>query len=165
MARARSVHQASSTLRASGPTQSQVGLSGTTPVSDTSPHDGLRPTRPQQAEGMRIDPPVSDPIDTWHMPVAAATAPPPVEPPATCDGSCGWRTGPKPESSLVVPIANSCRFVRPTNTGPCARRWATAGASAPATCVIDFEPAVVTCPSWSSRSFSEIGMPWSTPRS
>ena len=41
--------------------------------------------------------------------------------PPTASGSCGWRTGPNAESSLVVPSANSCRLVRPMNTAPASR--------------------------------------------
>ena len=45
-------------------------------------------------------------------------------------GSIGWLAGPKPESSLVVPNANSCRLVLPTNTAPAFRSRAVTGASA-----------------------------------
>src|SRR5499427_1224379 len=85
---------ASSTDRVIGPTWSNVGQSGTTPSVGTSPSDGLRPTTPHAAAGIRIEPPVSVPIDAWPMPVATAAAEPPLDPPAERVGSCGLCTGP-----------------------------------------------------------------------
>ena len=38
-------------------------LKGTTPSMGISPNAGLRPTSPQAADGIRIEPPVSDPIE------------------------------------------------------------------------------------------------------
>ena len=75
---------------------------------------------------MRIDPPVSVPTRD-DMPDATAAAEPPL-----VRRRARWierlRTGPKPESSLVVPNANSCRLVLPTNTRRplCSRRVTTA---------------------------------------
>src|SRR5690606_148339 len=136
----------SSTVVASGPTQSRVALSGTTPSSDTSPHDGFSPTRPQAAAGIRIDPPVSDPPVPRLIPVATEIADPPLDPPGERVVSIGWCAGPNPESSVVVPIANSCMLHLPTRTAPAARRCATHGASTRATSRIDRDPAVVTRP-------------------
>ena len=42
-------------------------------------------------------------------------AEPPLEPPGDRVSSIGLRAGPQPESSVVVPNANSCRLVLPTN--------------------------------------------------
>ncbi len=64
----------------------------------------------------------------------------------------------------MVPKANSCRLVLPTNTAPASRSRAVTGASAAARC--DFrtsEAAVVGTPAWSIRSLSESGMPCSGP--
>ena len=114
---------------------------------------------------MRIEPPVSVPIDATDMPVTMATADPPLEPPGDRVWSCGFRTAPNAESSLVVPNANSWRFVLPTNTAPASRRAAVTGASAAAMCPSRTrEAAVVGMPRWSMRSLSEIGMPCSGPR-
>ena len=67
-----------------------VRLSGTTPLNGTSLNDGLSPTRPQAAEGMRIDPPVSVPMDANAIPAATETADPPDDPPGERLGSSGW---------------------------------------------------------------------------
>ena len=83
---------------------------------------------------MRIEPPVSVPMVASAIPAATLAADPPLDPPGDRAGSCGLRAGPNAESSLVVPNANSCRFVFPTKTAPAWRRCAMAGASRSATC-------------------------------
>ena len=48
---------------------------------DTRPRDGLSPTSPQHAAGMRIEPPPSLACAAATMPAATAAAEPPLEPP------------------------------------------------------------------------------------
>jgi hypothetical protein len=91
-------------------------LRGTTPSQEISPNPGFNPTMPQAAAGMRMEPPVSVPTDPKHMPSATDAAEPPLEPPGDLEGSIGLRTAPNAVSSLVVPNANSCRFVLPMTT-------------------------------------------------
>ncbi len=62
-----------------------------TPASGTTPGPGLRPTTPQQAAGIRIDPPPSEPSASAAMPDARAAAPPPVDPPGVRPVSHGLR--------------------------------------------------------------------------
>src|SRR6218665_1266758 len=52
----------------------------------TTPRDGLSPNRPQQAAGMRMEPPPSLPCAIGTMPAATAAAAPPLEPPAGPSG-------------------------------------------------------------------------------
>ena len=72
-------HCASSTVRAIGPRDCKT-------VTSTS-SDGMRsgvgrkPTTPQHDAGMRIEPPVSPPTATLHMPAATAAPLPPLDPP------------------------------------------------------------------------------------
>ena len=121
---------------------------------------------PQAAAGMRIEPPVSVPMVASAMPAATLAADPPLDPPGDRDGSCGLRAGPNAESSFVVPNANSCRLVLPTNTAPAWRRCATVGASRSATWPSRTrDAAVVGTPRTSIRSLIEIGTPCSGPRS
>src|SRR6266850_4961298 len=108
-----------------------VVLSGTTPSVESSPKVGFRPTSPQTADGIRIDPPVSVPIEAKHIPSATDAADPPDEPPGDRLGSIGCRAGPYADSSFVVPNANSCRFVLPMNTAPASRSRAIDDASRP----------------------------------
>ena len=56
-------------------------------LSEISPNVGFSPTTPHADAGMRIDPPVSVPIDAHPMPAATAAAEPPLEPPGERVGS------------------------------------------------------------------------------
>src|ERR1043166_6409146 len=80
-----------------GPTWSKVCTFGQTPTRLTRPCVGLRPTMPQKAAGLRMDPPVSEPSATVHIPAAAAAADPPLgrrlEPPDAA-GAGGFADGP-----------------------------------------------------------------------
>ena len=49
------------TVRAMGPTVSKLGANGQTPSSGMRPHVVFRPVVPQQAAGIRMEPPVSLP--------------------------------------------------------------------------------------------------------
>ena len=60
----------------------------------TRPKLGLWPTRPQNAAGMRIEPPPSLAWATATIPLATAAAEPPLDPPADRLGSQGLRQGP-----------------------------------------------------------------------
>ena len=92
-----------STEGAIGPPWSRLGASGKQPSSGTSPHVGFKPTTPQHAAGIRIEPPVSEPSAASASPAASAAAEPPLEPPATRPGAIGFGTVPKWGFSEVVP--------------------------------------------------------------
>src|SRR5438105_6212499 len=104
------------TSAAIGPAWSYVGASGKHPSSGTRPKLGLKPVIPQQAAGMRIEPPLSVPRATSARPAAIAAAEPPLDPPASRPLASGLGTVPKCGFSEVVPYANSCRLVLPTST-------------------------------------------------
>ena len=88
------------------------------------------PARPQQALGMRMDPPPSDPVASGTMPAASAAAAPPDDPPGPREWSNGFSEGPK-MLLVVLPIQpNSGVLVLPTTTQPAARMRATKGSSA-----------------------------------
>ena len=87
------------------------------------------PTTPHSAAGWRIEPPVSEPEGEGANPAATATALPPDEPPGTLVGSCGFFDGPKAEFSVDDPMANSSRFVLPTEIAPAAASRSTTVAS------------------------------------
>src|SRR3954468_23991859 len=99
---------------------------------ETRPRLGFRPTSPQQAAGIRSEPPPSLPCASGTIPEApaAAEAPagapggrgaptrgappaaePPDEPPGVRVGSHGLRVGPVWRGSVVGRIPNSGRFV------------------------------------------------------
>ena len=79
--------QASSTVPANTETQSSVRQAGTTPLVDTAPTVGLRPTMLLSPAGTRPEPAVSVPSANGTRPRATATAEPELEPPGTMAGS------------------------------------------------------------------------------
>src|SRR2546421_108254 len=150
----------SSTVRAIGPTWSKLGASGKQPSIETSPYVGLKPTTPQQAAGMRIEPPESVPRAASTSPVASAAAEPPDDPPAIRPGATGFGTVPKCGFSDVTPYANSCRFVLPTFAYPLDSARRTDSAVVDGTCSANTaEPYVVVSPAVSSRSLTASRMP------
>jgi hypothetical protein len=72
--------QAATSL-AIGPAVSKDGASGQQPSRETRPCVGLKPTMPQQAAGIRIDPAESVPSAASQRPAARAAAEPPLDPP------------------------------------------------------------------------------------
>src|SRR5262245_33854684 len=79
--------QASSTVPVNTHTQSSVLQAGTTPLFETAPSDGLRPTMLLSPAGTRPDPAVSVPSANDTSPNATATADPELDPPGTIEGS------------------------------------------------------------------------------
>jgi hypothetical protein len=63
----------------------------------------LKPTIPQHAAGIRIEPPLSDPSAASARPAASAAAEPPLDPPAIRPGASGFGTVPKCGFSDVIP--------------------------------------------------------------
>ena len=87
------------------------------------------PARPQQAEGIRMEPPPSEPVASGTMPAARAADAPPDDPPGPLDVSNGFSEAPK-TALVVFPIQpNSGVLVLPTTTQPAARMRATKGSS------------------------------------
>src|SRR5437588_5821730 len=68
---------------------------------------GLRPNNPQQAAGMRIEPPPSVACAIGRTPAATAAAAPPLDPPALCARFHGLRVGPNRRGSTEVERPNS----------------------------------------------------------
>src|SRR6185437_655151 len=83
------------TVRAIGPIESMLCDSGKAPSMVIRCRLGLKPTSPQIAAGIRVEPPVSLPIEMSHMPSAAATTAPDDEPPGTRLRSAGLPGVPK----------------------------------------------------------------------
>lgn len=107
---------------------------------------GLRPVVPQNAAGMRMDPPPSVPIASGAMPLATDAAAPPLEPPAVRLGSRGFRVSPH-NSLLVTPGQNSGLLVFPTMIAPASTSRAThAQSSAAAKPASEREPLVAGRP-------------------
>src|ERR1019366_5222348 len=76
-------------LRANGPTQSRLETAGCTPSRLIRPYEVFKPYTPQQAAGMRIEPPVS-------VPSAKSTGGP------TCGGSLGAAAATAPAATATA---------------------------------------------------------------
>jgi len=87
---------------------------------DTRPRDGRSPNSPQQAAGMRIEPPPSAAAAIGSTPDAIAAAAPPLEPPGTCSTFHGLLVRPLARESVTPLSANSGRLVLPKTTSPAA---------------------------------------------
>jgi len=90
--------------------------------SRSSPRVGFRPTRPQAAAGMRIDPPVSVPIEAKHMPSATDAADPPDDPPVRTGRVDRMPRGterriPRSSCRRRTRAGWSCRRTRPPHRG------------------------------------------------
>jgi hypothetical protein len=84
-----------STSRAIGPAWSKPEASGKQASSGTRPWVGLKPTIPQQAAGIRIEPPESEPSAASARPTATAAPEPELDPPAIRSEANGFATIPK----------------------------------------------------------------------
>src|SRR5690606_19765648 len=116
------------TEAASGPEESRLDAKGKAPSAGMRSAVDLNPVRPQKAEGIRMEPPVSVPKAATAMRSATETPAPADEPPGIRRESlsqgllgvpkCGFR--PRPEN------ANSVILVCPIRTAPaCASRATT----------------------------------------
>ena len=110
----------------------------------TRPRCGLSPKSPQQADGIRIDPPPSPPMPIATSPAATAAAVPPLDPPGDRRVSQGLRVMPCASDSVNGHWPNSGMFVRPTTTAPAARSRRTTSASRAAGVTLPRPPNVVT---------------------
>ncbi len=163
-AMAASISAVSATVRAIGPWTLQGSHASGAGQTGTRPGEVRKPTTPQKAAGSRSEPPRSEPWASWPMPVARATAPPPVEPPQVSAGFHGLRVGPKTALKVLAPAPNSGVLVLPRTIAPAAFRRSTTTASSSGTrCSKIFEPSVVRMPFVDVRSLIDTGTPWSGP--
>src|SRR6185437_784828 len=99
----------------------------------TSPGEGRNPTIPQNAAGLRNDPPVSDPVHIGAIPVASATADPPEDPAQDFVVSNGLAVTPYTALRVLAPAPNSGVLVLPITIAPARRASATMRSSATGT--------------------------------
>jgi hypothetical protein len=98
----------------------------------TRPRLGFSPTRPQCADGIRMDPAMSLAWAAGTMPAATAAADPPELPPGERSSAHGLWVTPAATGSVVPISASSGMFVRPRFTRPAARNAAASALSASA---------------------------------
>ena len=154
----------SATVRATGPSTDSRERVAMGPVSGTRPTDGRSPTTPQNAGGLRSEPPRSLPSASAAMPHATATAAPPLEPPHERPVSHGLRVVPNTGLNVCEPAPNSGVLLLPSITEPAARMRATIRSSTSGTKSANAgEPNVVRTPAVSTRSLCTTGRPCSGP--
>src|SRR5687767_13163837 len=93
----------------------------------------MNPVMPQCDAGLRIEPPVSEPMAAGTKPAAVAAPEPLDEPPVKCSRFQGLRAGGHGRSKHGPPVANSCVDSLPMKTPPAARNFCVTTASAAAT--------------------------------
>ena len=116
----------SGNVRAIGPRVERwphVGGSSSPP--GTTPCVGLNPQMPHTSDGMRIEPPPSEPVARVTIALDTATAEPPLDPPQVRPGAHGLRVGPKIRLFVSAWKPYAGVFVLPTTIAPAARRRAT----------------------------------------
>jgi hypothetical protein len=89
------------------------------------PYVALSPKRPENAAGMRIEPPPSLPVAMGSRPPATAAAVPPDEPPGVRARFHGLRVVPCSAVEVQLIPPNSLDVVCPASTAPVARRRVT----------------------------------------
>src|SRR5438128_3153174 len=130
----------------------------------TRPRDGRRAAVPLHCDGQRREPPRSLPRPSGVIPVANATASPPLEPPGVRSGSQGFRVAPRSALSVCQRSAKSGRLVRAIGIAPASRKLATCGASRPGSASASaLTPWVVADPATSLFSLTVNGTPCSGP--
>src|SRR5438132_10163301 len=128
---------------------------------------GFIPTSPQNAAGIRVDPPPSLAVQAGSKPAATAAADPPLLPPGVRSGFHGLRVVPHALVWVKQVIPNSGAAVLPTGTAPAARRRArcTESAATGGRPLNSSEPNDVGIPAQSSRSLTPMGTPANGPGS
>src|SRR5262245_27793978 len=95
---------------------------------------GLNPTSPQNAAGMRVEPPPSLAVAAGTRPAATAAALPPLDPPGVRAGFQGLRATPNALVLVKLSVPNSGAAVLPSGTAPAARSrdtWIESSATGP----------------------------------
>src|SRR5262247_2617126 len=97
------------------------------------PYVALSPKTPQNAAGLRMEPPPSVPTASGARPAATAAPAPPDDPPGVRSRFHGLRVRPKIRLSVMPTQPSVGVLVLPTMMAPAAFMRATAGASSPGT--------------------------------
>src|SRR5271163_20972 len=150
---------ASFTDRAIGPLTLSPHQASSCGASGTRSRCGLIPNRPHQPDGMRIEPPPSDPKANGASPAATAAPLPPLLPPGVRAVFHGLRVAPNVSDSVNGKFINSGTLVLPMITAPAARNRLTTSASRTAAVDTAPLPQAVTSPSTSTSSLIATGTP------
>ena len=128
------------------------------------PSVGFSAAIAQHEAGHRSEPLRSPPTPSGLMPVAMATASPPLDPPGVTSGFHGLRVAPCKVLMVCHPMPKSGQFVRAIGMAPAARRRPTCGASADGMAWASAgTPCVVAEPARSMFSLTVNGTPCNGP--
>ena len=119
----------SGTFRAMGPETAIVDQESPAAAWATRPGATRNPTMPQNAAGLRKEPPLSLPSAIGTMPHARLTAAPPLLPPQVFVRSCGFLVAPNTALKVCDPAPNSGALVLPRQMAPALRMRSTRMAS------------------------------------
>jgi hypothetical protein len=157
-----SIRPQSSALRHIGPRWSSDAASSNAPKRDTRPQVGLSPVTPQAADGKRIEPPVSVPIEPKHSIAAVATPDPLDDEPVHAAASHGLRGG--TTCGWCAENAASVICSLPSSTAPASRsRRTTVPSTSGTKSANTVVPAAVGTPRVQHRSLTATGTPASGP--
>ena len=163
---ASSSNATSPTVRAIGPWTLNANHGAGLGQRGTRPGDGRSPTTLQKLAGLRSEPPRSLPSAIGIMPVASATAAPPLLPPQVLVRSYGLRVAPKTWLKVWDPAPNSGVLVFPIVMAPARRSRSTIRAVLSGTWSVKAsDPKVVRIPAVTKRSLCATGRPWRGPTS
>ena len=115
--------------RAIGPLTDRPFHAPSCGASGTRSRWGLMPKSPHHVDGMRMEPPPSEPSATAARPAATAAADPPLLPPGVRPTSHGFRVAPNVSDSVNGQMHISGTMVLPRITAPAARSRRTTSAS------------------------------------
>src|SRR4249919_1536673 len=96
---------------------------------ETRPREGFNPNVPHHDDGLRIDPPPSEPCEIGQSPATIADAAPPDDPPQLRSRFQGLRPGGYAGGSLTLSGPNSGVTVLPRIVKPARRMRATSSSS------------------------------------
>src|ERR1700730_9938979 len=141
-----------------------TGIRRSSASSGNRPREGLSPTIPLQAAGIRIEPPPSLAWAIGTTPAATNAPEPEDEAPAVGSVSHGLRTGPSRGCSADALNPNSDSCVLPTDVGPVARNTRVNSPSATAFWGVHASvPRIVGWPATSTLSLTNVGTPLKKP--
>ncbi len=149
----------SPTVRASAPNTLSPSHPSRAGCVETRPRLGFIPTSPQQAAGIRSEPPPSEPVAHGTIPDATAAAEPPDEPPGVRVGSQGLRVTPFAAVAVHGKIISSGTLVMPIGIAPAARSRRTTSPSAASGGPNERDPRVIDWPATGMSSLIAIGTP------
>ena len=133
-------------------------------TSGTRPYGGLKPTTPQNEDGILIEPPMSEPVARVVDPAASEAPEPPLDPPGEKSVFHGFLVTPHSFVQVTGALENSGVVVLACTIPPASMmRCTKAAVSGATTSRSGSEPSVLRCPAIGASSLTATGSPSSGP--